>query len=191
VEPGGTEPDDAARLKRLFDEHAGRLYAYCLRRGDRADAEEIVAETFLVAWRRIDQVPAEPLPWLFRVAGNTIANRRRGDRRRADFMNTMRAVEGSRSRLADPADEVATRFSVLQILDRLPPAEREALMLTAWDGLDVREGAIAAGCSRATFSVRLHRARRRVMKELEATRHSYGEAPTAEHVEIRDAKEVG
>ena len=83
MEPAGTERGDAARLKRLFDEYAGRLYAYCLRRGDRADAEEIVAETFLVAWRRIDCVPGEPLPWLFRVAGNVIANRRRGDRRRA------------------------------------------------------------------------------------------------------------
>ena len=188
MEPAGTRPDDAARLKQLFDDHAGRLYAYCLRRaGD--DAEELVAETFLVAWRRIDVVPAEPLPWLFNVAGKLIANRRRGDRRREAFLTTMKAVQRSRTvAAADPADEVATRFTVLQILDRLPPAEREALMLTAWDGLDVREGAKAAGCSRATFSVRLHRARRRVMKELEATRHPLGEAPDAGHMEIGEAR---
>jgi RNA polymerase sigma factor (sigma-70 family) len=188
VEPAGAKHDDAARLKQLFDDHAGRLYAYCLRRGTGHDTEEIVAETFLIAWRRIEVVPTEPLPWLFKVAGNLIANRRRGDRRREAFLTTMETVERSRPALVDPADEVATRFSVLQILDRLPPAEREALMLTAWDGLDVREGAMAAGCSRATFSVRLHRARRRVMKELDATRHSIDEAPSAGHLEIGEAR---
>jgi RNA polymerase sigma factor (sigma-70 family) len=189
VEPAGSKPDDAARLKQLFDDHAGRLYAYCLRRAAGGDAEEIVAETFLIAWRRLEVVPTEPLPWLFNVAGNLIANRRRGDRRREAFLTTMQAVERSRPVAAtDPADEVVTRFTVLQILDRLPPAEREALMLTAWDGLDVREGARAAECSRATFSVRLHRARRRVMKELDATRHPLGEAPSAGHMEIGEAR---
>jgi RNA polymerase sigma-70 factor (ECF subfamily) len=188
VEPTGTKGDAAARLKQLVDDHAGRVYAYSLRRATSEDAEEIVAETFLIAWRRIDVVPAEPLPWLFNVAGNVIANKRRGDRRREAFLTDLKTVVRSRPALVDPADEVATRFTVLQILDRLPSAEREALMLTAWDGLSVREGAIAAGCSRATFSVRLHRARRRVMKELEATRHPLGEAPNAEHLEIGEAR---
>jgi RNA polymerase sigma-70 factor (ECF subfamily) len=159
-----------------------------LRRVTSDEAQEIVAETFLVAWRRLDDVPTEPLPWLFNVAGKVIANQRRGARRRQAFLNRRRALEPSRWVEVDPADEVATRFSVLQALDRLPAAEREALTLTVWEGLDIREGATAAGCSRATFSVRLHRARKRLMKELGGTGHSFGEAPTVGHLEIGEAK---
>jgi RNA polymerase sigma-70 factor, ECF subfamily len=160
----------ATRFEAMFERHAARVYAYAVRRSDPDAAGEVVGETFLIAWRKLDAVPAEPLPWLLNVAGNVLANRRRSVARRTVFLADL----GARARSApagNPLDVVPTRLAIEEALNRLPPAEREAITLVAWDGLDVGEGAEAAGCSRATFSVRLHRARRRLMKELGLTRH--------------------
>ena len=167
----------------MFDRHAARVYAYATRRSSPDVANEVVSETFLIAWRKLDAVPAEPLPWLLNVAGKVLANRRRSDQRRDAFVaGRAGALRGSPP--FDPADAVPTRLAIEQALRRLPPAEREALTLVVWDGLDVEAGAAAAGCSRATFSVRLHRARRRLMKELGLSRHSQarlgGGLPTKE-----------
>ena len=145
-------------------------------------ANEVVAETFLIAWRKLESVPVEPLPWLLNVAGKVLANRRRADRRRDLFVRTLREAP-----TFDPTDAVSTRVAIEQAIERLPHAEREALKLTIWDGLDVRGGAIAAGCSRATFSVRLHRARRRLMKELGLSRHSRGDAASRRTLPAEEA----
>ncbi len=83
--PQERPPDDggdAQRFAALWDAHASRVQAYALRRVGADAAEEIVAETFLVAWRRLAQVPGDPLPWLLVVARNTIANQRRSGYRR-------------------------------------------------------------------------------------------------------------
>jgi RNA polymerase sigma-70 factor (ECF subfamily) len=171
----------------MFDQHDGRVYAYAARRSTPDVANEVVGETFLIAWRKLDAIPAEALPWLLNVAGKVLANRRRSDQRREAFT----AERGRALRAApafDPADAIPTRLVVEQALDRLPPAEREALTLVAWDGLDVRAGAAAAGCSRATFSVRLHRARRRLMKELGLSRHSQTKAPSVREVPAKEAR---
>src|SRR5918911_48988 len=69
------------RFARLYEEHSGRVLAYALRRAAPDVAADVVAETFLVAWRRFDDVPAEPLPWLLGVARRVLANRRRSERR--------------------------------------------------------------------------------------------------------------
>lgn len=136
--------------------------AYALRHVDADQAQEVVSDTFLVAWRRLAEVPADPLPWLLVVARNTIANSRRSGRRRA-------AVQAAVERLPEiaepaPAAEVSAleRAEMLDRLARLRPADREALLLVAWDGLEPADAARVAGCSTATFHVRLHRARRRL-----------------------------
>jgi RNA polymerase sigma factor (sigma-70 family) len=164
---GGSDTLDGERQGRfelLYHRHAGQVYAYARRRCGADDAPEVVADTFLVAWRRLDDVPADALPWLFVVARNVIANHRRSAGRRKALQARL---EGSRpSASEDPVPAIDARIDVWRALDRLPPAQREALLLVAWERLDVPRGAEAAGCSRATFSVRLHRARRRLMKEL-------------------------
>jgi RNA polymerase sigma-70 factor (ECF subfamily) len=181
------DSERATRFESMFDRHAQRVYAYAARRSSPDVANEVVAETFLIAWRKLDAVPAEPLPWLLNVAGKVLANRRRSSQRRdaftASLAGTLRAVPAF-----DPTDAVPTRMAIQEALDRLPPAEREALTLVAWDGLDVRSGAAAAGCSRATFSVRLHRARRRMMKELGLWRHSQANARSGRTVPAEEAK---
>src|SRR5947209_1710216 len=82
-QPKGTylHIDREAKLTAIFQACAGRVYAYARRRGTAEDAQEVVAETFLVAWRRLDHVPADPLPWLLNVARKVLANRRRSSRR--------------------------------------------------------------------------------------------------------------
>ncbi len=80
----GAAPDPArGRLEALYAEHAAAVHAYARRRTDPASAEDLVAETFLVAWRRLDRVPADALPWLYATAGRLLANHRRGEARRA------------------------------------------------------------------------------------------------------------
>lgn len=146
------------------------MFGYAARRSSAQEAQDIVAETFLVAWRRIDDVPDDALPWLFGVARRVLANARRGSDRRSSLGARLR-LEARPSAQDDPADEVASKAAVLAALQRLSPIEHEALTLVAWEGLDTARASRAAGCTKATFSVRLHRARRRLMKELAAAGH--------------------
>ena len=189
TDPGAELLDNerAARFEAMFDRYAGRVYAYAARRSTPDAANETVGETFLIAWRRLDVVPDDPLPWLLNVAGKVLANRRRSDQRREAF-TTERARALQASPGFDPTDAVSTRLAIERALDRLPPAEREALTLVAWDGLDVRTGAAAAGCSRTTFSVRLHRARRRLMKELGLSRHHKAKTSPGRVVPAKEAR---
>jgi RNA polymerase sigma-70 factor (ECF subfamily) len=154
----------------LFRAHVGAIHAYALRRSDPATADEVVADTFLVCWRRLDRVPGEPLPWLYGVARRCLANRIRAERRE---QARRRSVAGWLPLDPPPGtselyEQRARSREVLVALSQLPPREREALQLCAWEGLGPSEAARAAGCTGATFRVRLHRARRRLAALLDA-----------------------
>lgn len=156
-------PSEEALFITLWDAHALRVLAYAVRHvQDHHIAQEVVSETFLVAWRRRADVPEPALPWLLVVARNTIANQRRSSQRRARLHAELTHLD----RVAAPAraveETVACRAEVLEALAALTPMEREALLLVAWDGLSVPDAARVAGCSTATFHVRLFRARRRL-----------------------------
>ena len=168
------EPTRAERFEALFRENYPAVRAYALRGADREPAEDAVAETFLVAWRRLDLVPDDALPWLYGTARRALANQRRAAGRQAALRSRMSGAEvGSRRR--DVADAVADAEIVRAALASLPDRDREALMLMAWDGLSGARAARAAGCSRGAFAVRLHRARVRLAAELNAL----DEAPLA------------
>lgn len=168
---------EALRFNALWDTHAGRVLAYALRHTDRDNAQEVVSETFLVAWRRLADVPGDPLPWLLVVARNTVANQRRSGYRRAllhQEVSRLHEVAGP----APGADElVADRAQVLAALAALTATEREALLLVAWDGLSPTDAARVAGCSTSTFHVRLFRARRRLQTHA-ITTETHGIRPT-------------
>jgi RNA polymerase sigma-70 factor (ECF subfamily) len=154
--------EDEERFVALWTGYGPRVMAYALRHLDADTAQDVVSETFLVAWRRLATVPDDPLPWLLVVARNTIANLRRSGHRQARL-----AAELERLRqVAEPAtaaDVLATeRATVLAGLAALTPKEREALLLVAWDGLAPEQAAKVAGCSLPAFHVRLFRARRRL-----------------------------
>ena len=148
------------RFEGLFRTHADAVRGYALRRTDPDDADDVVAETFLIAWRRLDDVPADATPWLLGVARRVLSNRRRSDRRVVSLSNRLAERERRKPLAAtDDSDLVST---IEAALDRLPDKEREALRLLAWEGLSTGEAAVVLGCTRATLAVRAHRARRRL-----------------------------
>ena len=98
-----------------------------------------------------------------------IGNSRRAAVRREALQERIRSAT-SADRIADPSDEVDARSDILSAVQLLPEVEREALMLVAWEDLDVRSAASVMGCSPGTFAVRIHRGRRRLRKILSETR---------------------
>lgn len=159
-------PDEAAERRReefesLFDAHFRAVSAYALRRASRSEAEDAVAETFLVAWRRLDKVPENARPWLFGVARRMVANQRRAARRRGALSQRLSREPGGEW------ESSTDRAPVLEALTRLSERDRELLLLIAWEGLSIPEAAVALGCSAGAAKVRLHRARRRLRSELE------------------------
>ncbi len=155
-------PDE--RFAALFERTHRPLLAYALRRvSDPADAADVVAETFLVAWRRLDDVPLGEAarPWLFGVARRVLANLYRGERRRDALTERLRQQLTEVTVEADEPDTPA-----LAALRRLPEADREVLRLLAWEELARDEIALVLGVSRAAVRVRLHRARRRLREQM-------------------------
>jgi RNA polymerase sigma-70 factor, ECF subfamily len=171
---------DTARRERFaqaFEEHFRAVSAYALRRTTPAEAEDAVAETFLVAWRRLDELPDDAKPWLLGVARRVLANQRRAAGRRHALVER---VAGTPAGEEDPP----RRPAVLQALARLSDTDREVLLLVAWDGLSVQEAAAALRCTRTAAKVRLHRARRRFRAELHRLeRRGAGGLPTTRRLE--------
>ncbi len=146
------------RFEVLYAAHAGAVLAYARRRVGAEEADDVLSETFLVVWRKRERVPEDALPWLYAVAGNVIRNRVRAQRRRT----ALTARLAAQPVVAPDADDPR----LFAALARLKPIDREALLLIAWEGLEPDRAARAAGCSTATFHVRLHRARKRLLEEL-------------------------
>jgi RNA polymerase sigma factor (sigma-70 family) len=157
---------ESSRFTRLYKELYPRVLAYAMRRAAPDVAREATDETFLVAWRRRDAIPAEAaLPWLLVVARNILSDQhRRGRRQDALALEIARAAA-----MSEPGLETAVveRIAVLSALAQLSSKDREVLILTVWDGLSNRDAAAVLGCSAATFAVRLYRARRRLADALE------------------------
>jgi RNA polymerase sigma factor (sigma-70 family) len=166
---------EAARRRRfdaLFDGHRFDVASYCSwRTASRSDAEDAVAEVFLVAWRRIDSVPsgAAARAWLYATARRVIANQRRSRRRRhalEDRLMQERLPDASRTAVVNTsaASAVATSpddATVRAALARLSDRDREVLLLVEWEGLRPAELAAVFGCREVTARGRLHRARSR------------------------------
>ena len=155
----------AARLEQLFHAHHQAIMRYAARRIHAEHVDDVVAETFLVAWRRLDRVPDDPLPWLLAVARNTIATQQRAAKRQAKLTERI-AIHTATATPAQPAPASDDR-DLFHALTRLRPTEREAITLIAWDGLTPAEAATVLGQSRIAFRVRLHRAKKRLRAQLE------------------------
>lgn len=160
-----TSDATGARVTQLFSEYGGRIYGYAYRRTPSPEeAQDVVADTYLITLRHIDRVPEYALPWLFAVARRVIANRSRaaaGEERTAAYLRTHSTPA------PDAFEELAARERLRDAFCALSANDREALMLIEWDGLSNREAAEVMGSSTAAFAVRLHRARRRLARELQ------------------------
>lgn len=156
---------DRTRFEALFTAHYAAVLKYAIRRVGTDAADEMTSETFLVAWRRLDRVPADPLPWLYATARRVIANEYRR-RDRAHRLGERVAAEPA-SPTNDPGELVPESIRVHAAMASLSETDREALRLTEWEQLDAADAAWVLGCTRATFAVRLHRARRRLARALQ------------------------
>jgi RNA polymerase sigma factor (sigma-70 family) len=157
-----------ARFAKLYREEGRAILEYSLRRvEDREDAADVVAETFLVAWRRLGEVPLGDGArlWLYGVARLTLANLHRAERRRTRL--GLRLAETLRTELsADPAP-AGEAAEVLRAIGELGEEERELLLLVSWEGLAPGEVARVLGISPLAARSRLHRARRKLRHLLE------------------------
>jgi RNA polymerase sigma factor (sigma-70 family) len=159
------------QFSRLYRTQARAILAYALRRlEDREDAADVVAETFLVAWRRLAEVPpgAEARLWLYAVARRTIANLHRSERRRTRLGG--RLAESLRTELATHPAPGGEASEVLRAMSELSDEDRELLLLISWEGLSPSEAAKVLAISSLAARSRLHRARRRLRGLLEGDR---------------------
>lgn len=171
----GRRVTHAQRFRDVYEECHPRVLAYATSLVGRQTGEDITSETFTVAWRRVRDIPHPALPWLLGVARNLVRELRRRDAHQYLLAaeEARRISSGARTDAGDVSAEVTGRHEALQALAGLPEGDRELLTLIAWHGLSAKEAAQVLGCTTATLTVRLYRARRRLEKALEA-------APAAE-----------
>ena len=162
--------EDEAALRELLDRHFADLWRFARRRvGSADDADDVVAETFAVAWRRRHRVPGgeDARLWLFGVARHVVANHRRAERRRHRLHLRLRSlrVDAAVTATATAADAEAPP-GLRAAFAALSDAEREVVIMRHWDHLAVHEIATLLGCTPNAVSLRLHKARRRLAQLL-------------------------
>jgi RNA polymerase sigma-70 factor (ECF subfamily) len=143
------------RFERVFAEHSRSVFAYAARRApERAD--DVVAETFAVAWRRFDELPPDVEPWLYGVARRALAGQWRSQSRQSALVS--RLVDVTSAAAGDGADHA----ELYDALAQLGETDREALLLTYWEGLEPERAAAVLEISRDALNQRVHRARQRL-----------------------------
>lgn len=157
------EADRRARFEELARELIDPLRHYLARRTDPATADDVLSDTLLVCWRRLDDVPDNSLPWAYGVARHCLANAQRGQRRRERL--------AARISVVAPPDEVTPApdsqdDELLEAMAALRPEDAELLRLWAWERLTPAEIATVLQVSANAASIRLHRARQKLRDEL-------------------------
>lgn len=157
---------ELARFEALFADHQRQVLAYAMRRARvLADAEDVAAETFVIAWRKVDAIPVDALPWLYAVARRVLANQRRGLGRRERLAALLRVEDvATPIRAGDDVDGPA-----FHALASLRPADQEILRLVAWEELGNQQIAVVLGITSNAVAIRLHRARARFAEALDQT----------------------
>lgn len=175
------------RLQSMFEAHGEKILLYFLRRTDRDSARDGASDTFLVAWRRIDDIPpGRELPWLYGVARRVLSQQRRAHRRR---MRLHRKLETVGPDDVPGPETVVLRNAecqeVVKALQRMRPDDQELLQLAIWDELSHSDIAEILRCSPHAVDQRVHRAIRRLARELRASGH----IPSRETIETLDYEE--
>jgi RNA polymerase sigma-70 factor (ECF subfamily) len=145
------------RFDRIYHDHRDAVRAYVRRRAPEDVADDIVSETFIVCWRKLDRVPEDALPWLYAVARRTLANHRR---------KMMRQAPAQAGRSYEP--ELVGDGTLAAAFAGLSERDREVLRLVAWEGLALRDAAVVLGCSAVACRVRYHRVKSRLASRLAA-----------------------
>lgn len=145
-------------FERVWRNEMPRIFNYAARHVGASDAHDVAAETFTIAWRRWDDITEPPFAWLLGVARNVVSNHvrtlQRG-RRLDDRVRLLSAVTGHSVAYVD----FVARQDAIRRLASLGEKEREALLLTAWDGLSTEEAATLLDITPAALRKRISRAR--------------------------------
>lgn len=152
--------DRSARFEALYLEHGNAVLRYARRRASSDIADDVTAETFAIAWRKLEKAPDEPLGWLLAIARRTLANQRRSDSRRIALIDRIRHQPAALS------PDIGSDGALAAALRKLSDRDREVLLLVHWDDLSPSQAQAALGISAVAFRTRLHRARRRLAVEL-------------------------
>ena len=163
------------RFEDLYEKHRLEVLAYCTRRLGRIDAADACSETFLVAWRRLDDLPPPPktLPYLYGIAGKVVSNQFRSLRRRGRLDARLTALGVSVA--PDPSVLVVQSShdqEVVAAVRKLKPKDREIVMLYAWEDLPRETIAEMMGMTRSALDQRIHRANQRLARILAPKIHS-------------------
>ncbi len=159
-----------ASFESLFRKYYRMIYAFAYRLcGHRSDAEDVAQETFVRAARFMSRFRGDASfkNWLYRLALNAANDcREKRARERRKVLAYARSAGADRSCRGDgnPADENARR--ILRALDTLSPVQRQAIVLTVYEGLSHAQAARVSGCAETTISWRVHRARRTLKQRL-------------------------
>jgi RNA polymerase sigma-70 factor (ECF subfamily) len=162
--------DFEERFNALYRTHQPAVLRYACRRSDPHTARDVVAETFLVAWRKHSAIPDDPdqiEPWLYGVARRVLANTERSAHRSQRLTMRLRQVTRE-DQVPDLATSVTERERLVQALRGLPARDQEALRLVGWEELDLAGAALAMGCSPSVMAARIYRARRKLEAALAA-----------------------
>lgn len=161
-----TDASSDVRFQALYAAHRADLLRYAIRRIDPDLADDIVSEVFLIAWRRFDEIPSAPLPWLYGVARKVLANQRRSRDRLARLIRRSADNAEIAGTFDDLEASVISSATFVAAFDRLSDDDREVLALVAWEGLGAREIGQVLGCSTTAVGMRVQRARRRLRTQL-------------------------
>ncbi len=174
--------DSNARFTELYERFHRPVYAYCRRRTTAERVDDVVADTFLIAWRRIDQVPrgSEILPWLYGVAYRVLGHEWRGTSRRSRLGAKLTAI-GEEVQIV-PEDVIVMRDESRQVLDalsHLKPTDQEILLLSAWEELPQADIAVTLNISIGAVRQRLHAAKRNLSKQFDRIDRKRNKTPAA------------
>lgn len=175
--------EEKAERQARFEELAAALMEplrrFLARRTDPATADDVLSDTLLVCWRRLDELPEEPLPWAYGVARNCLANAQRGSRRQQRLAARIATVDPPATAMAGPGP---TDDVLHDALAALRPDDAELLRLWAWEQLAPAEIAVVLGITANAASIRLHRARGKLKDQLRKT------GPVPGHEESREGR---
>ena len=166
-----TDTEREERMRELVVLVGDPVRRYLHRRADAATADDVVGDTLLVCWRRLDEVPDDALPWAIVVARQCLSNARRAERRRIRLIGRIIAIDPPRAAAdenpaASTVDGTAEAARVTTALAALRRNDAEILRLWAWDELKSAQLAVVLGISANAAAIRLHRAKARFKQEL-------------------------
>jgi RNA polymerase sigma-70 factor (ECF subfamily) len=166
--PLSVDADRRARFETVFDAAYVPVQRYVRRRGGGGETDDVVAETFMIVWRRLDDVPVDAVVlWCLGVARRCLANQARAGKRRARLWNRAAAQP-------QPVDDGSADPVLMAALAQLDEEQREILRLSAWEGLGAGEIATVLGITPNAASIRLHRARRKLAELVGAGKKTDG-----------------